>query len=328
MRSLIWLVLFCGCSAAPKPAAVRLGPNDLRIVNGLDEPLQKGKSTVWAAALGLAWKQAETELFKGPILVGDDSALRQQLCAGSLTSQDLPSSWVDMKSVRTDSSISVGCTLNAVMPFTLPYFSNDEPLLFRPSGTQEAFPVSSFGIRAKDEYAYYSLRSQVDVLFRTEAKEEAPVPPLDEYGLDLCNTSRPWRLIVAVIHPPPSLAAGIERVGRLTRECPREPDYQYAIGPNDQILVPEQHFECENQEIHTLSNPGWPSELQLQQNIRWSLDRGGAELRNEAKVEVLPIPSLYHFDRPYLILVETREKHQPVFAMWVESAACLRPFAR
>ncbi|MFN8610572.1 MAG: hypothetical protein U0931_23735 [Vulcanimicrobiota bacterium] len=321
-------LLLCGCSSPPRPPLVTPAPTALKIVNGLETPLQKGQSTVWSAALGLAWKQAEAELFKGPIILGDDPALRQQVCAGNLTGPDLPADWLELKSQRTDSVASVAASLTAVMPFSVPYFKNDEPLQFQAAGSQRSHPVASFGIRAKDEYAYYSLRKQVDVLFRTEAKVQGPVAPLDEYGVDLCNTSKPWRLVLAVIHPPNSLADGLERVARLTRECPRQPEYQYQIGPNDQLLVPEQHLECKGQESHTLKNPGWPAALQLEQRIQWELDRGGAELRVEAKMAVAPIPSLYYFDRPYLILVETRDRHQPVFAMWVGNAECLQPFGR
>jgi hypothetical protein len=297
----------------------------MKIVDGLNTPLAPKQSTGWTAALSMGWKEAEAELFHGQILLVDAPHLRDQICSTDLISKDLPPNWVILKTEKGPTGASIQSRLQAKMPFVTPFFQNDQPLEFHDSAGV-THKVAAFGIRAQDEYAYYQLRNQVEVLFRTEREDSGPVPPLDEYGLDLCRSSKPWRLIVAAIHRPESLAAGITRVQKLTRECPRDPAYQYAIGPNDQLLVPEQHLESSSRAIHTMKSPAGPVPLQITQTIQWNLDRGGAELKTEAKLEVLPIPSLYYFDKPYLIYVETREKHQPIFAMWVDSADCLQPF--
>ncbi|MBN9419450.1 MAG: hypothetical protein J0I12_28605 [Candidatus Eremiobacteraeota bacterium] len=329
MRYWLWfLLLGCGCShlgprSQPKapPTQVSTG---LQLVENLQTPLASGQSLAWSVALSMVWRKAESELFKGPILLGDDSALRGKIC--SVEATDLPGNWVTTGAQRGPGGAELTCSLAAKMPFAVPYFQNDQPLNYRDSRGQIR-QVASFGIRARDEYAYWALREQAEILFRTEGKDDGPIPPLDEFGLDLCRTSRPWRLLVAVIHRPASLQDGIARVQKLTRECPHQPDYQFRIGSNDQLLVPEQNFECSVQTSHKLQNPGWPPQLNIKQRLYWELNRGGAELNTEAKMMVSPVPSLYYFDKPYLIYVETRLKHQPIFAMWVDGAGSLQPYA-
>lgn len=328
-RLLLALLIFSGCAPPPRPPEppTRPSPASLALLDTLEIPLGPKQSSVWSAALGLAWKQAEAELFHGPIVLGDAPKLRDQVCSIGLTPGDLPTDWVTLKTERSSKGIGIQCSLQAKMPFAIPFFQNDQALEFHDAAGNSHL-VASFGIRAKDEYAYYKLREQVEVLFRTEGEGRGPVPALDEYGLDLCKTSEPWRLVVAAIHRPESLAGGIARAQKLAKECPHQPDYQYSIGPNDQLLVPQQHLECSSHATHSVKNAGGSVPMEITQTIRWDLDRGGAELKTEAKVEVLPIPSLYYFDKPYLIYVETREKHQPIFAMWVDNGDCLQSFER
>jgi hypothetical protein len=63
--------------------------------------------------------------------------------------------------------------------------------------------------------------------------------------------------------------------------------------------------------------------LNLAQTIQFRLDRGGAELASESKVEVKPGASLFHFDRPFLLIMKKRGGKRPFFVMWVDNAELL-----
>jgi len=61
-----------------------------------------------------------------------------------------------------------------------------------------------------------------------------------------------------------------------------------------------------------------------QQDILFRLDRSGAELKSEAKVFVLPVPTYFVLDRPFLIYMKKRGARDPYFAMWVDNAELLQ----
>ena len=54
--------------------------------------------------------------------------------------------------------------LEASAAFTVPFFDNREVFRFRDSSGKET-EVTSFGIEEKHEYAYETLRKQIDVLY-------------------------------------------------------------------------------------------------------------------------------------------------------------------
>ena len=60
------------------------------------------------------------------------------------------------------------------------------------------------------------------------------------------------------------------------------------------------------------------------QGIEFRLNRGGAELGSEAKVMMLPIPTHYHFDRPFLIAMRKRGAANPFFLMWIDNREVLK----
>jgi hypothetical protein len=69
------------------------------------------------------------------------------------------------------------------------------------------------------------------------------------------------------------------------------------------------------------------AKLQLdvaRQGIEFKLNRGGAELGSEAKVFMAPVPTHYHFDRPFLVAMRTRGAVNPFFLMWVDNAEVLK----
>ncbi len=55
-----------------------------------------------------------------------------------------------------------------------------------------------------------------------------------------------------------------------------------------------------------------------------SFDNCSAELYAEAKELVLPIPSYYYVDRPFLLYIIKRGAAHPIFAAWIDNAELLQ----
>ena len=93
--------------------------------------------------------------------------------------------------------------LRASVPFTLPFFENDEEFQFT-DGHGQKTRVSSFGLRPKDESDYRDLRDQVEVLYLHRDQRVGPtdrvcsrsVPRLEakssHLGLHSQGTQRSW----------------------------------------------------------------------------------------------------------------------------------------
>ena len=60
------------------------------------------------------------------------------------------------------------------------------------------------------------------------------------------------------------------------------------------------------------------------QSIRFTLNRGGAELASEAKVIYMPIPRVFVIDGPFLLVVRKRGADHPFLALWVEDPELLK----
>ncbi|HYA48169.1 MAG TPA: hypothetical protein VEG35_00600, partial [Burkholderiales bacterium] len=102
------------------------------------------------------------------------------------------------------------------------------------------------------------------------------------------------------------------------------------LGPNDVLLVPDilfevsHHFaELEGRRFKNQTLKGRTLDV-AQEDISFRLDRSGAELRSEAKVYMLPTPTYFLFNRPFLVCVKKRDSTQPYFVMWVDNAELLR----
>ncbi len=212
--------------------------------------------------------------------------------------------------------------LEANVKFSLPYFQNREPMVFT-DGAGKKTELSSFGIRYEDEYAYFELRQQPAILFEAWDEEYN----LTECVVDLDHTSQPNQIILAFMEPKPSLAEMLAAVeDRISR---KKEEGHTGIGPNDVLLVPDMvwrithHFaELEGQELTNAKLKGQIIDV-AQQDIQFRLDRSGAELKSEAKIYALPIPTYYVFNRPFILYMKKRGAEMPYFVMWIENAELL-----
>jgi hypothetical protein len=288
----------------------------------LDTPLTQGKSSVWCAAFELAWKRAENDLIKNALRTQNSPEISARLNS-SLTSENdvAPESLTIQSPDIQPNGIGASAKIKLDIPFKIPFFENDVPFEFKDSkGTTTK--VASFGIRPKDEYAYYQLRSQVAVLGTVHDNSNYN---LTEFAVDLDRNSNPYQIVLAVISPKSTLEEDVEYVKNM------KPEWKRGIGPNDRLLVPNQNWEFHHQFkelLGPITNPGFADKplVEASETVRFKLDRSGAELSSEAKVYYLPIPNLYYFNRPFLVYIQKRGAAQPMFAAWVENAELLQKY--
>jgi hypothetical protein len=191
--------------------------------------------------------------------------------------------------------------------------------------------LSSFGIRPEDAYAYRELRKQPKILFVALDENYK----LAECIIDLDHTSRSNQIVVALVDPKPTLAetmTSVQDMIDMAKEERKEKKWKSVhdgLISNDVLLVPDMvwrithHFaELEGQEFANPELKGQRIDI-AQQEIDFRLDRSGAELKSEAKVYRMPIPTHYVFDRPFLLYMKKRGADMPYFVMWVENAELL-----
>ena len=327
---------------------------DTVIVPTLDTPVAAGKNVIWCSSFQIAWDRLKNDVVKAPVQVKGAETVAKRLNEAPQSEKDLmPESYYAAagyinKGIADQVRSAMAQKFPAVAPpqfnappeavvayaymaadvkFTIPFFENRKELVFK-SSTGEGTAVSSFGVRAEDDYAYYQLRKQVGLLY-SKYRENAP-RGLEEFVVDPCRDSSPNQVLLACIKPEATLretvAALEQRLASSTGDRHRE-----TLGPNDVILVPNvlweitHHFRELEGKDKLLSNPGFEG-LYLDtalQAIHFRLDRCGAELASEAKVLYMPIPTYYVFDRPFLIYMKRRDAKEPFFVMWVANAELL-----
>ena len=332
------------------------------VVPTLNTPIENGQNAVWCASFLAAWKSMIDEVAKGDISLDDSPCAAKLLnkagdprsyvpsgsmyVAAGLAQRDIvgriregleasfPAKPVPSFPGLADDALLAYSYLEANVGFSIPYFQNRKPLMFTDSGGKKS-KISSFGIRSKDDYAYYKLRKQPRVLFR----DGDTFDPDLEFAVDLCSDSSPSQIIVARIEREPTLAKALKRLEKgekqlrkLLEDNPEYAEYQGRIGPNDTLLVPDLFWEISHRyselEGKHFRNPDLKGQrLDIaQQDILFRLDRSGAELKSESKVVCLPVPTHFVLDRPFLICMRKRDSAMPYFAMWVDNADLLSPW--
>jgi hypothetical protein len=230
--------------------------------------------------------------------------------------------------------------LEAGITFPLPYFDDedegeggDRAFAFR-DASGRATRVRAFGVRAKDDYAYRELRAQPRVLFVDDGFEP------QAFAIDLCRTSTPSQVVVARVERGVSLAATVaaveeriaaaaaERGAAAARSTAGGHERGYGLGINDVMLVPRLSFRISHRfreiEGMRVAGPAGAGPIgEAAEVIRFKLDKGGMELKAEAKMRVKPMPTRYLVDRPFLVYAKRRDAGRPYFAAWVENAELL-----
>ncbi len=330
-----------------------------QVVATLDAPIQKGKNVIWCASFQAAWKKLQNDLAGGPVQLEGNPALADALNQASTPGREIPTGslytavgWEDkgiLEQIRRgvaqqfpgsepptfpgiiSGSFVAYSHLEARVRFGLPYFQSTKPLEFI-GGDGKKTAVSSFGIREEDEYAYKELRKQPRVLFSTISGAQPLIRPSEppEYVVDLDRASESSQILVAMVPRAGTLADTLAAVEQKTASRSAAVDHP-GIGINDVLLVPDvvyrviHHFA--DLEGRRFQNPALKNQRMdvAQQDVLFRLDRSGAELRAESKTYVMPAPTHFVFDHPFLITMRKRGETRPYFVMWVDNAELLTP---
>ncbi len=314
------------------------------IVPSLQSKLDKGRNVIWCASFDMAWKELKTLYGRDIQVKGAEETVAQlnnsSIAAGDLPDQsfyaaagylrdgivakiqkemkaqfptETPPSFGDLDPSKTE-SIAYSY-LQASLSFTLPFFDNDAPVVFKTADGRET-KVASFGIRAIDDYAYMRLRKQVAVLFVKYDKNDRVL----EYVIDLCQESKPYQIILARVEPKDTLAQTIEDIESRKME---DPEIHGCFGPNDVLLVPNLFWRID----HSFRELEEGLILKANEMIEFRLNRSGAELKAQSKIYCKPMPRHFVFDRPFLIYMKKRGAEHPYFAAWIGNEELLTPWA-
>ena len=215
--------------------------------------------------------------------------------------------------------------LQVELKFQYPYPVNPEPLHFTNADGGET-PVRSFGmLNDKHGTPGYGVQSQPRVLFQFGSDGV-----LTEFAIDLDKTSLENEIIVALVPPDATLKEMIEGIARNTKNATAA-DEMYLYMQPEILHVPDtvwritHHFE-ELLGLWVTNDSLGEYDYQIrraQQDTYFRLDSEGAILESEAIMEAAAesaayeLPSVYIFDRPFLILMRKRGESMPYFAMWV-----------
>jgi hypothetical protein len=325
------------------------------IVPTLDSPIPAGKSTIWSASLQMTWNELK-RVVGGPVHLKHAESLSNVLNQSAITDADLPrdmyyaaAGWfkdgiadkiaADMRSRFPEMApphFSTGpgglayAFLRPSVAFTYPYAENPEPLTFHDSN-DGATRLASFGI-TESSMRQDLMRDQIEVLFaeRAENNNEFGSPPVS-FGLDLCKDSRPNQVLLAWLPRQATLAQAVGEVQRLAARTQAD---RKRFHYTDTLLVPTMHWRIDHRfsELEgtdkTFDNPAlaamhmdrWP------ETIEFKLDKSGAELITESLAVWASVPVDFRFERPFLIIMQTRGASHPFFAMWVDNAELLQPW--
>jgi Serpin (serine protease inhibitor) len=326
------------------------------IVPTLDTPIAEGNSAIWCSSFQLAWNRLKDDVVKAPIQIANAQTIADRLNRGDQSENDLNSDAVfaaaglakdgiveriHAEMARTfpqvprpefdvpPSGAVAYAYLNASSKYDYPFFENDEQLLFKGSAGNTT-SVGSFGIRKKDDYAYYKLRQQVQILYgdRETMMRDTEV---SEFILDLCKTSQPYQIVLARVNRKATLADTMADVDQKIAVGRESDPFMTRLGPRDTVLIPNMawkvnhHFKELEGKDKVFVNPAL-RDLYLDsaiQTIQFRLDRSGAELASEAKVLVKPSASYFHVNRPFLVFMKKRDAKRPFFVAWIVNAELL-----
>jgi hypothetical protein len=346
----------------PPVFAVYQDSSDLKqtvVVPTLDAKMPKDKNVIWCASFQLAWNRLGTDVLHEPPAVANAEEIVAQLNGSKFSENDLSKDCFYAvagrcsegivnaieKNMRqqfqkqlkidltdpTNAIVAYGY-LEASIPFSVPFFDNDDMFVFH-DGKGEQTSVASFGICGKHEYAYDRLRRQISVLYvptGTQKRNREGNIVFEEFVIDPCKDSSPNQIVLACVKPKDTLAATVDYIEKLTTGK-KENSLVSEFGPRDVLLVPNmawditRHFvELEGKDKRLLNKENENNYMAAAlQTIRFRLDRSGAELASEAASFCKPAAKDYIYDRPFVIYIKKRDSATPFFAMYVDNAELL-----
>lgn len=329
------------------------------IVPTLDSPCPKNRNVIWCSSFQLAWNQMKNDVIGEPIQVVGVEELAARLNTAEQSSADLePRSFYaaagrinqgiinriekDMAAKFPSHSlpdfsyisaypegILAYSYLMANVPFKYPYRQVINEFIFTDSNGLKT-NVDAFGVWGLHSQ-YKRMREQAEILYFHEDRNETNINlRMKEFAIDLCEHSKPYQVVAAVVEPKDSLAQTLDYVRRQITDFNKNSRYRdmTRLDDIDVLMLPEMFWEIDHRfdeligKIVANANPPMPV-LEAMQWIKFKLDRCGAMLESEANIRVAAIPRFFKFNRPFLVYMKKRDCEQPFFVMWVDNAELL-----
>jgi hypothetical protein len=317
------------------------------IVPTLDTPVALHKSAIWCATFQHAWSRLKNDVVKEPIRLQNAEAVAERLnrapqseddlspdeayaVAGLVRDgvvakihQEMAARFPDVAPPQLDAGPAGAIAyayLRAAVWYKYEYSDNPYPFHFK-SATGEEVAVRSFGIRLDDDFrGRHTPHEQVQILFEDEK----------EFALDLCKQSAPNQIVLAQLSWQSTLTRTLARLQeKITQAQGALPE----LPGRSTLQVPamdwqlDHHFRELEGRDKALLNPsvqGVYFDTALQR-IRFRLHRSGAEVQSESRIVAKSAPprKQYHFDQPFLLVMQKRGAQQPFLVLWVANGELL-----
>jgi hypothetical protein len=354
-------LLLAACGGPDQNALTFDGPSTglkgTVILATLDRPIPEGKNAIWCASFEAAWKAlidyaGEPIALEGDLplvkALNDAPDVRSAIPADSMYSvagdgatvrkavaQNVPDASPWIVSQFADGYPAAYAFLTAEVPFPTPYVARMYPLHFTDASGQSA-QVDGFGSDEEHSEASRKAVEQARV-FSIREEEEYGSQRRVEYAVDLCGTSSPNQIVVALIPREASLRAAVEKVLHAVtageERLATDPGVAetFRVRGDDALAVPSLAWkvahrfgELEGLQMTNTKLAGDPLAF-AGQEVQFRLNREGAKLRSEAlNAAASAAFQSYYFGRPFLIYMKKRGPDQPYFAMWVDNAELLQ----
>jgi hypothetical protein len=322
------------------------------IVPTLDTPCSPGRNVIWCSSFQLAWNEIRDKVIGAPLQVVGAEEVAARLNAAKQSGSDLEPATFYVAGGRVKDGIvdKIRKDMTAKFPSRMPpslaeYVSQPNGILaysyltasvpfrhpFRQTQVEfgdsrgEKTEVEAFGVWGYVAQ-YEEIRRQVEVLYCEVERDGRRVR---ECALDLCNDSKPYQVIVAMmVEPKGSLDQALEYVRQRIAGFSGSSGYERyeRLDRVDVLKVPEMFWKIDHQfrELigKVVGNASMPV-VEAMQTIEFKLDRCGAVLNSEARFGVTALPREFVFDRPFLVYMQARGAEQPFFVMWVDNAELL-----
>jgi hypothetical protein len=328
------------------------------IVPTLDSSVPESSNVIWCSSFQLAWNELADKLGDSGVTLKGADEIAEQLNNSLCSKDDIePSSYYadagyirdgiikeiqenmrtkfprktvpDFSDVVAEGSYLIAYAyITANVTFDIPFRKNNDKFIFKDSSGNGA-DVASFGLWEGFLPNYRKMRKQVEVLYYFPISDmNNHRSEMREFAIDLCKSSNPYQIVVAVIEKPVSLMQAFTRIKQRIKMFPESDFVDRELHGTDIIMVPEMFWEIEHrfQELEgkavanaELSGPI----VRAMQTIQFRLDRSGACLESESCLAVAAMPREFIFNRPFLIYMKKRNAENPFFVMWVDNAELL-----
>jgi len=333
----------------------------------LDTPMPAGKNVIWCGTFQMAWNRLRDDVIKEPIRITGAEEIAARLNTAPLKESDLPpgsfyaaagkvsdgivetihqemakrfpkATPYPFEGVDPDDLVAYGY-LRTSAKFALPYWDHEYGQAFTDSAGNKTH-IRTFGLYHGHGYAPDNgkVARQVQVLYAeaepAKTKDSWEKRKLTAFAADLCRTSQPNQLILAVVERKETLAATWADLK--IRIDSWDSNKFKPFDSHCRLEVPNLNWKLKHEftelagEDKRFENAGFSRSLigKAFQMIDFSLNKGGADLESEAALDVkeaaMDRPDLsLVFDRPFLIVMRQRGCEEPFFMMWVDNAELL-----